>query len=530
MALSLESPLWLAGLLIIPLVWWLHRFRELGRREVVAAAFLWRSSPPDAEVGRFATRPQPVWLLRALLLAMLVLALAAPHWQVKRPASLTVWLDDSASMFVEEEGGSTRMQLAVTALVRELSAYPYDSLILRSLGAPGRVVQLSSSDSLQRLRDFLREPRGEPTLPAPAAMAADRLHWLVSDGASRGLVAWAARAPLSRIIQVGRHTENVALTRLALRRQSDAMPQLSVELYNGGLGAAARRVEVRAGNRLLADYRLELDSGEREVRLVDVPEISASPLTAQIWPADALSRDDRLDLSSNAWGLTALRLSGDCGPWLKAALAAHPDLVSEDSTAASARLNVYCGDFPDRPAVPALLLAGGEGLGAIMGTPSWTRDAGRLGELGLAPAWLALPAASGLPAISPGRVLLQAGGQVLVSHDPQRQTLSIAFDLAWPALVRQPEYPLLLAALVDRLLGREGSHRGMGSVAAAADVSVAPRQLRAVAERSALPEFMARVDLSAYLLASALVLLLADILLVWRRCKPAAVVGAGGVL
>ena len=95
--LSLSSPLWLLALLALPLLWWLHRFREYGSRVPVAAGFLWSGGPQSDESGHLAPRPQAIWWLRALLSGLLVLALGGPRWSVEQAPAVTVWLDDSAS-------------------------------------------------------------------------------------------------------------------------------------------------------------------------------------------------------------------------------------------------------------------------------------------------------------------------------------------------------------------------------------------------------------------------------------------------
>ena len=202
MALYLDTPSWLAGLLLIPLVWWLHRFRELGRSVPVAAAFLWVTGAASADSGRLARVADPAWLLRALLLSSLLLALAGPHWQLVQAPPVTVWLDDSRSMFATESG-ATRMQSALAELEQALARSSYGPVTLRSLGSPGLVRQLTAAGTFESVADFAGEPRGEPTPPAPTTMNAGQLHWLVSDGASAGLASWAARAPLSRIFQPG---------------------------------------------------------------------------------------------------------------------------------------------------------------------------------------------------------------------------------------------------------------------------------------------------------------------------------------
>ena len=120
--LSLASPLWLSALLLIPLVWWLHRFRERGRRFPVAALFLWDTAREDGSVGELAQRPEPVWLLRAALVALLVLALAGPQWTVEESARVVLWIDDSVSMRSLDGNGASRLQRGWEKARLELTA------------------------------------------------------------------------------------------------------------------------------------------------------------------------------------------------------------------------------------------------------------------------------------------------------------------------------------------------------------------------------------------------------------------------
>jgi len=79
--IGLGAPAWLTGLLLIPLVRELHRRQGPARRVQVPALFLWRGARSPAATGRRGGPPDPAWRRRALLLALLVVALARPAWQ-----------------------------------------------------------------------------------------------------------------------------------------------------------------------------------------------------------------------------------------------------------------------------------------------------------------------------------------------------------------------------------------------------------------------------------------------------------------
>ena len=517
--LSLSSPLWLLALLALPLVWWLHRFAETGSRVQVAAHFLWVGADESGDNGRLAHRPPAIWLLRALFLCLLVLALCGPRWSAERAPALTVWLDDSASMFALEHG-ETRMQQALAALEGELSAGDFRRITLRSLGAPGQGLLLDGPDWGADLRAFSPQPRGEPQLPAPALMRTDQLHWLVTDGASAGLAEWAGRAPLSRQLPVGINRENTAIIGLALRRNSDGGDgaRLSITLRNGGERPATRQLALYAGDELLSSRTVSVDAAGSRVLVLALDQVPAVPLRALISPADALPMDDQLAIPIAALQSVASRLSGNCGPHLRAALDSHPALVTVDGSGADAGLTVHCG--PSRPDLqgPVLWVSGGEATLPVQGAPMWHTASARLRQLTLQPAWLATSAGSGAPAPVSATVLLSAGGRPLITHDAGRQLIAVDLDLARPALVRQPEYPLLVAALVERLMGREAAADGITAVRYGGDVVITPQPLPAGNMADTALQVTVFRELSAYLLLAALGVLAVDLLLLlWRQ-------------
>src|SRR5262245_57671007 len=95
---------WLAALALLPVVRWLHRYRDAAAATPVAAVFLWRT---DAVTGASRTRgpPDPAWRRRALVVALLVLALAGPRWPGDRGAPVMIWLDDSQSLYARDGDG-----------------------------------------------------------------------------------------------------------------------------------------------------------------------------------------------------------------------------------------------------------------------------------------------------------------------------------------------------------------------------------------------------------------------------------------
>jgi hypothetical protein len=515
--LSFSSPWFLLALLAVPLLWWLHRFREQGQLFPVAALFLWSGAEEPGVGGRLASRPQAIWVLRAVLVSLLALALAGPLWRAGEARELTVWVDDSPSMYSTDGGEQTRLQRAMHELWERTAKENYASVTLRSLGVPGRSRMPEAGETGPIDARWYPIPGGEPTPPMSLAMAADSEHWLLSDGASRILQDWVREAPLAGLVRVGGDGANVGISGLVLRRspREKGAGQLLVSLRNGGPGSADRTLEVFAGGERLLQTTVSLGPEAEASRLLALAEIPLRGLTARLSPGDALPLDDSLEIAAGELQTVAVNLSGDCGTHLRAALAAHPDLRIED-TARGPGLPVHCGPGPLPERGPALLLAAGDSAGLPRGNLFWHAGAGQLRDLILPPDSLRLVATAAVP--DSGLALLSVGTTPLVSHDPLRQLISVGLDLSAPQLVRLPEYPLLVSGLVDQVLDREAD-AGLVVARRGADFSrIAPREL--ALRPAGVTGRVARQqrELSGQLILAALVLLCADLmLLLWRR-------------
>lgn len=77
--LGFTHPLWSLLLLLVPLIWWLHRRGQQQAVIEVSALFLWRNTPGTA--AGILRHSHPDWLLRAAVVSLLGLSLAQPWWQ-----------------------------------------------------------------------------------------------------------------------------------------------------------------------------------------------------------------------------------------------------------------------------------------------------------------------------------------------------------------------------------------------------------------------------------------------------------------
>jgi hypothetical protein len=370
--MTFGSPWWLAGLLLVPVIRWLHRGGALHRRLTVAALAPWKNAAPPAAATERATRPpDPAWRRRALVAALLCLALAAPRWwHEARP--VTIWVDDSLSMLARE-AGSTRLQVGLERVRSALAEGSRTDAELRALSRPWRALQADEAASLLEAHAGQREPA-----PPPAGLVTStREHWLLTDGTDATLDALAAQGAFARVVRVGEPTSNVGVVRLAARRDAGDSFTVEVEVRNGGTGVQQRTVELRAGTatgEVLARWNLSLDPGAATVLRKEIP--ARARVLAVLAPADTLEADDRLELDGSALARLATAVDTSCPRGVAAAARAHPALaVGSDAPPA---LVVDCGRGAGQPGVPRLRFLRNVVAAAVGGDWRWSSDASPL--------------------------------------------------------------------------------------------------------------------------------------------------------
>ena len=513
--------MWLLALATLPAVWWLHRFHEPDRAHTVAALFLWPDRNATGERRQLPRRTDPLWWLRALTVALVVLALSKPHWSETDSGPLVIWVDDSASMFAQEQGVS-RLQQALATLEAQLNGKGYTSITLRSLAAPGEQLVLNPRPGpaqTEQLRRWTADPRGEPRLPAPVAMETTSTHWLISDGASPGLTQWVRQAPIDRVLQVGESTENVAVTALSLRPDSTrtGSAELLVTIANGGNEVAGRQLEIYSGSEKLSTVTITVPPGGSMRRLIPLSGDPVAPITARMNRADALALDDSLTLSDAALRTLPVTVAASCGIHLLAALKSHPWLGAIEDKPQATGLKVYCATEDKGDPGPALYSGAQGGSVPVQGPLLWHPDAGHLRELVLDPAWLS---ASPLPNDDSNALELLANPEgALLMLDPERRVIVSRLDLTTPELVIRPEFPLLVAGMVDLLMDVDKDSHSLPNVAATAPARIAPQPLLLPSPPLNTQTESRFLDLTGTLVSAAILSLLLDLALVRRRLR-----------
>jgi hypothetical protein len=500
-------------------MWWLHRTFRPDRSQPVAALFLWRSlaSPEDGSGGR--DRVDPVWWLRALVLAALALGLAGPRWSEPGMHAIDVWIDDRPSLLVRE-GERTRRDLLLEELAHAVHEVRPDRMRLRSLTSSGRILDLEPAHAGARIGDWLRAPFADPSPPAPLEMDRQIEHWLLSDGSHDGLGPWLATAPVTRVIGGGAETENVGVLGLAARRALDDPGRIDglARVRNGGERVSTRTLVFRLGAHEIGRESLSLAPGEVADRSVRFVFGALPPLTAEIRPSDALTADDSLDLDLLPFTPAAVRLDGSCPPPLAQVLAAHPGVRVVDRPGDRIDLDLACPGSGALAAGPAIRFLPIESPEKPLEPAVW------LGEAAPHPLDLASDLLRTDPSVRfpPGvRPLLVGGERTLIAWaSGPPATIDVALDVASAPLTGRPEFPALIGRLLDLALQRDLVDPVALVRRPETAAVIAPRRLEPSAAAAAETGARHIRDLTPYIIGGAILLALVEFVRGSRQGAP----------
>lgn len=507
---------WLAAALAAPpLMWWLHRLRRPAAQHRVSALFLWRGQGSEQQSGMRPGAVDSRWWLRTLIAAGLAAAVAGPIWSDGGGRNIEIWFDDSFSMQVRETEG-LRYETAVDALMRALAEGQPEQVTVHSLASPGRVLTLKPSttnDWRRRLSGWVKVSPSALVLPPSVQMRPEAEHWLVSDGAAAELTSWLDDAPIHRIIRVGQATENTGLTRISLRRslRDHGVMIGHAEIRNFGNRSSERRLVVREGNRVVHRETLSLAPEAHLNRTFRFDPAGAAALEARILGVDALPADDSLTLEYGPTAGVSVRMSGNCSRPLRTAIKAHPavSLSAGNEAPSPATLTVACGRARPVARGPVIWVRHGGGGAVVRAEPRWTSAAGPLQDVILAPAWLRrISPVAVRPGLEP---LLVAGEEPLILvAGASRRMVEVRLDFGRSELAGRPEFPALIAGLIELALGYSPIEAYAETDRHAAAGMIRPRDLAVPADRSPSRTVGRKIDLAPYLIAVVLGLFLLD--------------------
>jgi hypothetical protein len=510
--LSLAAPIWLIGLTVIPLIWWLHRLGDPDAAAPVSAAFLFNTQADETKTSHTLPRANPLWILRATLLSLLVLALARLTWTLDSERHITVWLDDSISMHAHEDE-RTRTVIAARKLGAALDEADPAKVQIRLLsnhrqqfdasalaGEPRSAAIVSWADS--------HRP-GSPQIPF--TLPRETENWLVSDGADHRVNAWMDGVVFSRTIAVGSETENAAITAIMARRslQQTALHHGSVRVHNLGTADSKRTLTVRADGQVVLDEDIEITPGGVIYRNFRVPA-DAALVAARLLPGDALALDDTLEIDMDGLRPVMVDFDNRCGSHFSGALKAHPGLELRAGTEQETALAVRCAPSPEPSAIPSISVHSATAYQAVTGPVQWHRPLPGLSGMTLDPSWLLINPDSARPPSN--LTLLSSPDMELSLIDAQAGAIDVFLDFESAPIVERLEYPLLVNALVELALARPVLDPVVHATRNLTESHIA-RQPEPGIIASPAAIMHTRTDMTPYLLVLATLLLLADVLI-----------------
>jgi hypothetical protein len=516
--LSVAAPIWLIGLVAIPLIWWVHRLGDPDTATPVSAAFLFHSRADETTTSHALPRAHPRWILRATLFSLLVLALARLTWPLHPERHITVWFDDSLSMDAQEHE-QPRIAIAARSLGAALDDARPAKVEIRVLSDHRKQFDASTLTGESRATAIARwvQSQGPGSPRIPLTLPAQTENWLASDGADRQINAWVDNTVFSRGFTVGSETENAAITALTARRALKQTTQHhgSVLVHNLGAADSKRTLTVRADDQVVLNEDIEITPGGEIYRSFPVPA-NAAQLVASLLPVDILALDDTLKIALDELRPVVVDFDSRCGPRLKDALKAHPGLELLEGSKRGNELAVRCAPSPRPSTAPSILVHTAFDYQPVTGPVQWPGSVPGLNGMYLDPSWLLVKPGSARPPSD--RTLLSAPDMGLSLINAQAGAVDVFLDFESAPFVERLEYPLLVNALVELALARPVLDPVVRVTRNLAESRIARLPEPGVIASPA-PLIRTGIDLAPYLLGLAALLLLADILISLPRAR-----------
>ena len=511
---SFGSPWWLLGIAIIPLVRWLHKYGGASNIIFVSSLLLWPASASHV-AGTQKNRPDPIWMLRAFIVLLLFVTLAEPQWHTKKQA-ITIWLDQSRSMFTRESG-ITRIESGFKRLLLQLEAYKNVNITFRPITKPGVSLSLdpgnSTTENLQILTDWAKKPLANPLLDFMPRISSHSEHWLLTDGADKQFDAWLDKAPINKIIHVGNERENVSLARLSVR-PSLVRPgkfSLILKISNHGRHSATRQVRLSIDNTRLAGRTIIIPAGHSSIQEYKIDTPIEHSIRARLFPNDHLALDDGLELSI-AENTTHIAISDKCAKDLRTAISSMPWTQLTTHRNATADLRISCDRQTFPGPIPQLVFHSGKYSKPVKGIPTWSVQAAALKHLLLDSRWIKTfdyEAPTGIQT----DILESAGNPLITQSANGPKSIHVWIDLNSSDLRQRPEFPVLLAGLMELVIGWPIAEGVLQITNPPKESIIAPRHLSALTPVSDTLSTSSMTSLEIELIILSMLLILFDLLI-----------------
>jgi len=478
--ISFQNPLWLILLIIIPLIRWLHQFRQQFGNIPCTTLFLWIKSQHHAHSNGIISRPDRQWLLRALITIVIILSLSEPFIQNQGKPSMKVWVDDSLSMFALEEQSQpgtntsseyqTRMQLAIKQLYSYLMDADPANIQLSSLSNPALTLRLEAdhqSSWLTQLAEWTSRPRGEPVPPTSEDLSPEYNHILLTDGADKVLNRWIQTVPLQHVIRVGHSVQNIAITHLSLRNSLNQSASIKGIAQINNFSDTAQKIhfnlqktEASQKTPVIKMQTVDIPASGQKILTFTIENGMPDSILASIDSAnDALPLDDQLRLDTDKQlQLIRYSIQGQCSPYVMVLLNSQSSLVETNKTP---DIVINCSARETKSKQPVLRLYPSVSNQQTKTAAHWHGNIGHDNSIDS----LRIPAGLSYSVLAPpltadAMPLLSADKRMLISRFPATsQRLSETIDYYLnnndPLLTHQAEYPLLILGLIRQLTGHK---------------------------------------------------------------------------
>lgn len=454
----LSSPFYLIALLLIPLIWWLHKFQSGGRSIIVSSLLYWQSDKQAMNLAAKGKKSHPLWLLRALITLLLVLALTDPFWFQERVSKIDVWVDDSLSMSTQEQGRSRKI-LAIDAIIKALKGIAHYHVEIHSLSKQNYPVLVITS---QRKGDWHTEfskwykiNSEMDQLPSVNLFSVGSEHWLVTDSADQQLLEWASNMPFSEVVSLGKSTENSALIRFSMRLGllGNKTWHGLVKIQHFGEKQNQRVVELLVGGALVKQWSVKLNP--QEVHFInfkiDLEGHEKQRLIIRFKKSDALSADDEMSLDFEP--LIAVKILGNCSQSLKRAIQSQPSLIIAKKPEDVTVLTIICSDQVVDVPEPSIQFHLASQYEPMDTSPVWRANAGSLARLYLQQQWLSYGVNDKK---NNDEALLVFSEKVLVSWSVSKATaIDCYLNMDDVNFIHRSEYPIFIAGLIGQVLPQQ---------------------------------------------------------------------------
>jgi hypothetical protein len=449
--LTLVTPLWLAGLALLPVIRWLHRGGRQRRAVPVSHLGLWRGSAASSPAVGERRPPDPAWRRRALLAALLFVALSEPRLPSQR-IGITLWVDDSLSTLTREATGTrgTRLGEGVAQARALLAELPHADIEVRTLSDPW--LSLGTLTDATVVTIASGAGRKAPAVPPAALLRTDNLHWMVTDGANAKLFEWPGKRRPDRIVQVGSVTRNAGLERLSARRNLNDPEKIDLllKITNGGTAAETRMVVFATAAGEITRSNHSLEAGTSVLVNASIP--SSAGVRATLQPGDALAEDDEISLDLTPLRRHRVAIDSKCPAAVVAAVAAHPALAVVQENATDVRAALDCGARGAVSDVATIRLLADRIPVRPRGSVQWSSSVAASQRIRLDTERLQI--AARLQAQSGDVTLLAVGEEpVIVSRAGASKLIEASLDFGSAQIARGAEIPLLMNFMFERLLG-----------------------------------------------------------------------------